>query len=258
MKNLRARLTAAGLVAILALAAPAAAFAQTDSAQTDTAQTDRVTDQLTDQQRTATDIASVKRRALAAIEHRLVTIDRLQAAVRSNPHVTDDHAATLLSELERSANGLSELARQIEATEDPEELRRLIPKIAEDYRIYVLMVPKVHEVLSSDTVEHVARRFEIAEEELGEAIARAEEAGYEVGQAKEYLAEMIRYVDEAEALGGPVAEAVLPLQPADWPDPAKDILEQGHEDLVDARRSLREAWQAAKSAVRALHEAIGD
>ncbi len=252
MSKMRRTVTAAGLAAILALAAPAAAFAQTD-----TAGFDRATDQVTDQERPVSDVASVKRRALAAIEHRLVTIDRLQAAVRSNASVTDDHAATLLDELDRSAAGLSELARQIEATEDPEQLRELIPKIAEDYRIYVLMVPKVHEVLASDTVEHVVGRFGIVEEELSEAIARAEEAGYDVGEAKEYLVEMVRYADEAEGFGGPVAESVLPLQPSDWPDPAKETLEQGHDDLVHARQSLREAWQAAKNTVRALHEAIG-
>lgn len=253
MKKPTRRLTAAVLVAILALAAPAAAFAQTDTAETDRSTTDR----MTDRERPVTDIESVKSRALAAIQHRLVTIDRLQAAVRSNPHVADDHAATLLRELEASAEGLSGLARRIEAAENLEELRRLIPLIAEDYRIYVLMVPKVHEVLASDTVESVVGRFGIVEEELAEAITRAEEAGYEVGEAWEYLAEMIRHVDQAEALGGPVAETVLPLQPSDWPDPAKEMLRQGREDLAEARQSLRAAHQAAKNAVRALHEAIG-
>lgn len=246
------RLIAAGLAAALTALSPVAALAQTD--ERPVVESERPA---AERERPSVDLENVKDRAQAAIERRLVTIDRLQSEVRSNPHVTDSHATTLLRELETAESGLQALGREIAAAETIEELRVLIPEIAEDYRIYVLMVPKVYEVLGSDTVAHVVGRFDTAAEELGEAIRRAEDAGYDVSEAEAYLAEMIRQAGKAESLGVPVAGSVLVLQPSDWPDPAKTVLRSGHADLDDARSALRSARQAAHDALEALREAIG-
>ncbi len=248
------------LVAALA-ATPAAAFAQTDEAPardvqtTDEAQTDRVTDRETD--RHSDRFEEAKAHALRAIARRLETIEHLQAAIRRNGHVNDDHAETLLRDLADAADGLAALAREIEATETPEELRPLVESIVVDFRIYVLVVPKVHEVLASDTMVSIAARLGEFASKLGEIIARAKEAGLDVGEAERLLEEMERLIAEGARTAGPVAESVIDLQPEDWPDPAQGLLREGHESLHAAASSLRRAHQTGVEIVKILRELIG-
>lgn len=232
----------AALTALLVVAAPAAGIAQTD----DTAA--RVP--------AGADIDDVKARALEAIDQRLETIDRLRAAVTAHPHVTGEHQGALLGELGRAEAGLQSLAAQIRAAETLEELRVLVPKIATDFRIYLVVVPKVWEVLGSDTVVAVAARLEGAAGSIAEWIARAEEAGLDVTEAAAHLAEMERHIESAVSLGDPVAEEVLPLTAADWPDPAQRVLTAGKKDLQAARQQLKEAWASGKAAVHALRQAF--
>jgi len=54
-------------------------------------------------------------------------------------------------------------------------------------------------------------------------------------------------LSEAGSLAGRVPDSVLPLVPADWPDPARSILDGAHSDLRAARDD-------AASAVRSAHE----
>jgi hypothetical protein len=235
------RIGAAALAAILTLLSPAAAMAQTDTSTTST--------------RPAADIDQLKSRALAAIQARLDRIDRLQEIVAGNPHLNDDHQASLEAEMGRSEAGLEALAEEIRAAATVEELRALIPKIAEDFRIYLLVSPKVHLVIAADTVVDAADRFHEVGAKLAEAIARAEGAGHDVTQAKEALARFEALVAEAEALAGPVPGLLLPLTPQDWPDPAQGMLADARADLASAHAALRDARQVAEEVVKALRQA---
>lgn len=248
------------LVTALA-AAPTAAFAQSDEAPTDEKRpTDRVTDRPVDvrpDDRPSDRFDEIKKRALNAIERRLETIARLERNIAGNEHVTDDHAGTLLRDLADAAEGLKELARKIEAAETPEELRPLVESIVVDYRIFTVVAPKVHEVLASDTLVWIGKRLDGFAERLGEWIARAKEAGFDVTKVERLLDEMNKLIDEGVRLADPVAEKVIDLQPEDWPEPAQELLRQGRTQLHDAAGNLRGAHQAGREIVKCLRELIG-
>jgi hypothetical protein len=249
MKTMRTRLITTAMTAVLVLAAPVAALAQVEEERPTTVAED---------ERPVVDIDGIKDRAAREIDRRLKTIDRLEFEIGMNDYVTDDHASQLLSELASSSAGLTALGEEIAAATTIDELRVLVPKIAEDYRIYLVVAPKVAETLASDTLVGVSSRFDEVGARIQDAIDRATEAGYDVSDAQSELDEMRRLVAEGVGLADPVAETVLPLQPSDWPDPAEDVLRQGREDLTDARQSLRQARDAAHDAIRSLKEAIGD
>lgn len=251
-----AALVAAGLI----LALPGVAVAQTDtrsdSGDVATSVTSDVrsdaTDVRPDRDRT---IAEIKERALKAIARRIETVARLTTKVVSNDHLTAEHRTKLLRDLNDAERGLEELARKIRNAESLEELRELVPMITEDFRIYVLVVPKVHEVIMSHTLVAVAGRFSAKAVHIQELIDRARAAGWEVGPAQKALDEMVRLIAAAEEAAGPVADAVIDLQPEDWPDPAAAKLRAGQASLEKARMALRDAHAAAKKAIEELRKA---
>ena len=202
MKKISVLLAALLIVSLL----PATAIAQEDTTRTDDS-VERI-------------IENLKDRAEKAIEKRLDTIERVTEALEESEHLTDEHERTLLAELGSSAAGLTELGRQIEDAGTIEELRELIPLIFEDYRIYAVVVPKAHLVAVADTLMAATGRIEVVAGSLQDAIDRVKEAGFDTSEAEEALAEMNASLGEAVALAGPVPDSVLPLVPADWPDPA--------------------------------------
>ena len=202
-------------------------------------------------------IEQVKTRALEAIEKRLETIGELEAAINRSETVGPDHAATLLSELRASAAGLEALAGEIRSATDLEELRVLVPKIFEDYRIYAIVAPKVHLVLAADKATAVTGRMAQATESLGDILDRLEESGIDVTEATELLEEMMRLVASGAEQAGTVPGLVLGLTPADYPA-STETIRAAHETLKSAGQDLRAAGQTAHEIVRFIKSVTGD
>lgn len=201
-------------------------------------------------------LENLKERAVHAIEKRLDTIERVTEALVDAEHLTDDHERQLLDELSLSAAGLTELSREIEAAETVAEIWELIPKIFEDYRIYVVMVPKAHLVVVADSIAAVGDRVELVEGSLQDAIDRLKEAGFDTSEAEEALAAMTESLRQAGVLAGAVPDTVLTVEPSDWPDPAQGILEGAHSDLRSARSHIESAIRSAHEVGRILRDLL--
>jgi hypothetical protein len=170
--------------------------------------------------------------------------------------VTDDHAAQLSTHYARAKDGLETLGREIQAAENREELRDLVPLIATDYRVFLMIIPKSHEVLVSDRFAHAVTRLTGAADTVLEAIERAEEAGFDMTEARRWLETARDEIQAVERGAVPVAGEVIGLTAADWEEPAKSLLIAGKEKLKTARGDARDALDALKSAKRAIPDAI--
>lgn len=250
MRRIAHRATGLVLAVALVIGAPAAVLAQTDDGGATTEERPAVTD------RQAVDLGAVKERALEAIERRLEQIDRLRGRVEADRFVERDHEAHLVDELRDAERGLRGLAEEIEGAGTLAELRDLVPAIATEYRIYLVVTPKVWEVLASDAGVAAGEKADDVAERIQEAIDRAEAAGHDVTAARTHLDDMLSEAAAGLALADPVAETVLPLDPADWPDPAREVLERGKADLQAAREWFRQARESAHEAVEALRAAV--
>lgn len=226
----------------LVMALPGAAIAQTDSSTTDIEAVDEH----------KSDIDEIKHRALHAIDRRLHTIARLIHRVEASETVTDEHAKQLLRDLTDAAEGLKELAAKIRTAETIEELRELVPMIG-DFKINVLVKPKVNQVLKSDRIVAATERLAEFSNKLEMLIDRAEAAGYDVTRPERLLKRMRLNIRAAYEFGAPVADMVIDLQPEDWPDPAKETLRKGQRRLALATDHLRVAKYKGKKIVRWLH-----
>jgi len=188
-----------------------------------------------------------------AINNRLSRITTLQRLINDSQHVTSDHRSTLLSQLASASNGLSQLKAKIGSDADPSTLRTDCRNIVQDFRIYVLVSPKVREVLVSDWETDIASRLSTIAGKIQTAIDSAKAKGKDVTTAQSDLAQMKTAIANANAAIGGVATSVINLQPSDWPG-AHDTLVTGRQSLRTGRDDLRTARDDGRNAAQALRQ----
>ena len=201
-------------------------------------------------------IDEIKDRARAAIDRRLDTLDRLTDRVDGASHIAPAHAAALTGDYRAASSGLMGLAVEIENASTVEELRTLVPLIATDYRVYLVIVPKSYEVSASDRVGVAVDSLAGAADRLEAAIERATDAGFDATEAQRWLTSARDEIAEAKRTGVPVADDVIDLDAGDWEEPAKSTLEEGRRRLDNARIDLRQAHGSLTKAAAALRDAI--
>jgi hypothetical protein len=190
---------------------------------------------------------------LCEVDRRLATIERLGNAVDASRALTDEHAGALHRILDGSAAGLRALRAAIEADTTLAQLHEDIRSIYADFRIYVLVTRQVWLVGAADTATAAGAALDATAGDLATLIARAEANGQDVTEPKAHLAAMEAAIDEAVAGVADVADAVLPLTPADWnDDTAWPVLREARQAIEDARADLRTAMAEARKVIAAL------
>lgn len=242
MTPLRTRLAAAVLGTGLVIAAPAAAWAG-PLRPVSTAPTSG-SENPTDASRRSID--DLRARCLAAIDVRLPALASARTALSGNDHVTDDHQAALVQDIDQTAARLRDLATLIQADADLAALKDHCRSIFEDNRVFALVLPRVRLIVGADTATDGGAKLKDIAGKLADAIARAESAGQDVHQAKLDLDMMKAQIASGVAAAGSVPGAVLSLTPADW--------NANHDVLTPARQSLRSARADLKVARDLAHK----
>ena len=227
------------VTALLIAVIPAAAAAQTS--QVRPTADERIATEVTETDR----LERAKARVIRQIERRLATLDRLTDRIESGKYLTEAHAVSLLEDIAAAREILRAGIPAVEAATTPEELRAAAPPIFENTLVRALLVPKTYQVVASDATAAASDRFAKFGAALQKAIDRiTEETDIDTAEAQAKLDEMLRLVNQGGVTGGAVADAVIDLQPTDWPDPARGALREGRAALGAARDSFREARAA--------------
>lgn len=188
------------------------------------------------------------------IDRRLTTIDRLQALVNDSAVLTDAHQAALLRILDASESGLKALRLEIAGDTTVASVTEDIRRIFSDFRIYALVSRQVVLVRADDRVDAAATRLTGVAGQLADAIARAEENGKDVTEARAHLAAMKTAIDAATGEVAGDAERVLAQTPALWnAGSAKPILDAARASISAAHTDLRTAVKEARAVMAALH-----
>jgi hypothetical protein len=188
-----------------------------------------------------------------AVDDRLAALDKLAAAVDGRSAVTDDHQATLDGQIADTKAGLSALRDEIAAATDAATLKDDCKQVVEGYRVYLVVVPRTHEVVASDALVAGADKLTARVGDLQAAIDAAEAKGHDVTHDRELLADLQARVASAHDAAAGVPGTVIGLTAADWnAGTAKPALEAGHATLKAARADLATALQDAKAIVQDL------
>lgn len=186
-------------------------------------------------------IERIKTEAQAAINQRVATLVDLEAAINSAEHVSASHAEQLLNETRSARSGLATLDTSIQEATTLDVVLPLVANIATEYRVYLVLVPKVFEVIGSDVLAAVAIGLSDVESDLDAAIQAVEGAGFDTDGVRATFDAAVASRVLAHDLAAPVADLVIDLTAADWPDPARGQLQSGRESLIDAQHAARAA-----------------
>ena len=187
------------------------------------------------------------------INRRFVTLDGLTYLVNHSDVLTADHKTDLLTggsvnpaSFSAEKSGLAALKATIDSDTTVAALRTDIGKIAPDYRVYLVVVPKTHLVAAVDGTAKASARFVPLASELQNLINQAKAAGKDVTAAQAALDDMNAKVGQANGLIAPVAGSILPLSPADWNNGiAGPAFKSARQAIHSARVLLRDARQDA-------------
>jgi hypothetical protein len=187
------------------------------------------------------------------INRRFVTLDGLTYLVNNSDVLTADHMTDLRdmnsvnpASFAAERTGLVALKREIDSDGTVAALRLDVGKIAPDYRVYLLAVPKTHLVSAADATGKASAKFGPLAAELQNLINQAQADGIDVTAAQAKLADLNAKVAQANGLIAPVADSILPLSPTDWNNgTAGPILKSAGETIQQARTLLVGARQDA-------------
>jgi len=180
----------------------------------------------------------------AGIIGRLSTIKDLQTRLASFKDVGDANETTLSTLLAQDATGLTALKTKVAGETTVAAVKADGKSMVDDYRIYLLVAPKVHLVNALSVEADAVTRLRKVHDALADRLAKDAQADTQAN--KDLLADLASEVTAADtAIDGKIA-AVLALQPG--PDgkaitaQVKAISSSAH----DARNDLRKAVQDAK------------
>ena len=240
MTTIRTRLAAAVVGAGLIVATPVAAWA----GPLRPVSSPPTTSSATPTDLTHPKLEDLRTRCLAAIGVRLPALSTAEADVNGNQHVTADHRSALDSNLTGTTARLDTLANEIKADTDLATMHDHCRSIFEDNRVFALVLPQARLVVGADTAGAAGAKLSDIAGKLGDAIAREESAGRDVGQAKADLDALKAQIASAGAAAASVPEAVLGLTPADW-NANHDVLQPARNSLRVARTDLKVARDLA-------------
>lgn len=187
------------------------------------------------------------------IGRRYVTLNRLEAAVIVAPFLTSGDRTALENEIDATRTGLQGLKTTIDADTTVDALKTDLPKIASDYRVYLLVVPQVHLTRGADAESAASGRLTALATRLQELITFAASHGKDVTAANAALAAMKTDIGDAQGQLTGLSGKILALTPADWNDgTAAPILNGARASEKSAHDELVAARNEAKAVVAAL------
>jgi hypothetical protein len=187
------------------------------------------------------------------IARRFTALDQLASRISSSKVLTSSDASVLSSEVASTRSGLAALKTQIDAETSLDSLKTDVRKIATDFRVYVLVAPKVRLVSAADGVVAAKARFDEISTRLTARIAAARAAGKDTTAAQTALDAMNAAVAQAVGIASPLPAALLPLTPSQYnAGTAGPVINTSRAALVQARGLL----QAARKDAQACRDAL--
>jgi hypothetical protein len=202
--------------------------------------------------RPTVDLETVRARCVGAIDQRLAALAALDHRIATANRLSDEQAAGLTATIDATRTGLTTLRVEVEADPDATTLREDCKRVVEEHRVYVLLGPQVRVVIGADSAQSAVDLVEGSLDDVQAAIDAAEADGEDVTEATRLLAEVQGSIAEADALAAGVLDAVAPLTAADFNDgSAAPLLREARGDLGQAARELAAA-RADLARIRAL------
>lgn len=186
----------------------------------------------------------------ARIDGRLETLHALSLVVNGAEHLTSADRSTLSSLISGDTSALTSLRTKVAGETTLSGVRADATAMVDDYRIYMLVVPKVHLTDVFDIEAAAEATLQKVHDRLAARVAKAPGGG--TAQEKAELADLQSQIQAAQQADSGRVAALLAIAPS----PDASALHSALAPLVsaakDARKDLKQARADAKEIVAAL------
>jgi hypothetical protein len=188
----------------------------------------------------------------AAIAERLVTLNNLIGVINSTTNkLTPSDRAYLLSEVNGEISGLTNLKTQLDAETTVSAARADYLDIFTQYRVYLLVNPKVRMVKAADDQQATESKLTTLAGKLQTRIDEASKDGKNVTQVQTWLNDMETNTSNAKGISSTIETIVLTITPAQY-DADPTILKGDLAQLQQAHSDNKAAYNYAKEIVSVL------
>ncbi len=185
------------------------------------------------------------------IERRISTLQHLTDKLSSAFKLSDSDTAALTNEVNGEIDSLKALKTKLDADNTVADAQNDVKTIITEYRVYVLIAPKVHLVKVAADQQAAETRLLALIPKLESRINDAKSAGKNVTSLESGLADMKARLAKAQPLSSDVESSVINLQPSDY-NSDHTILSSYRDKLKTAQTDIQAAVSDAKSIVNAL------
>jgi chromosome segregation ATPase len=185
------------------------------------------------------------------ISRRLSSLNTLTAKINAATKLTATSKAALGSEVTTEISGLTALKSKLDAETTLANAKVDAQQIYTDYRVYALIVPKVHLVKLADDIQAVDAKLTTLAGKLQSRIATAQQAGKDVAALQSQLADMNSKISAAQNAASQIESSVINLQPSDY-NSNHQVLSGDMAQLKTAHIDNQAAFTDAKNIVSAL------
>lgn len=197
-----------------------------------------------------TRLTNLKTRGSAEIDRRLTTLAKLTSLISSSPKLSTTEKSTLSTEVNNEISGLNTLKTKLNADTDLARARTDVQSIYSEYRVYALIVPKIHllnvasaELVNDDKLTTLAGKLQTR---ITDATKNSSNISLQIS-----LEDMKTKIAAAQGLASGVLTKVDPLQPSDY-NSDHAILSGQRDKLQTAHQDNVAAYNDAKTIVNGL------
>lgn len=180
------------------------------------------------------------------IERRLTSLNAAAKVVDQTKKLSADDKQTLKDEIASTIAGLTALKTKLDTATTLADARADAKSILSDYRVYALVLPKVHLVKVADGQLALEAKFHSLSSTFMQRFAELKVAGQDTSALETTLANMNTKVSAAETISTAIQAKVIALQPSDY-NSDHTILSGDRDQLKLAREKLASARQDAST-----------
>lgn len=192
----------------------------------------------------AAGLQNAKNTVTAGIDGRLSTIADLKARLAGFKDVSAANATTLSTLLDTDATKLAALKATVAGETTVAAVRADGKAMVDDYRIYLLVAPKVHLVNALSVEADAVTRLHKVHDALADRLAKDPAADTQAN--KDLLADMNSQISAADALLDGKIATVLAIQPGPDAKSITSLVKAVSAAAHGAREDFRKAVQDAK------------
>jgi len=181
------------------------------------------------------------------INRRLTSLANLTARVEAMKKLNADNKNSLVLQIQDQINSLNTLKVKIQADIDIQALKDDRLAVANQYRIYLLFIPKMHILAASDKVTEITSDIDKLVSKVQIRIDEANKSGKDTTIIQKELDNIKSKIADANLQAKAATDLVMPLVPDDGDKikftSNKQALQDARKILVIARQDLKDAKQ---------------